>query len=339
MKALVFQSPFCLIVEEKPDLYPLPDEVLIRVKACGICGSDIYGYTGKTGRRISPMIMGHEFSGVVEAAGNLCCRIKVGQRVVVQPIISCGHCEACLKGQTNRCPEKQCLGTMSLNGAMAEQICVPERNVKILPRSVSFVAGAVVEPLAVAFRAVNSLDVHNKTVFVIGSGTIGLMAQMILIEHGAGKLIVSDMSNYRLDYAQNVGSHHVINPTTENVQQTINRLTGQCGVDIAIEAVGIGPTVNQALESLKLGGQCVWIGNNAKQIEINMQHIVTHEISIFGTYSYSDSEFQQAIDLVANQTINTGQLIDKQVVLEEAPTYFDSLSHGSDRPIKCVIVF
>lgn len=341
MKALVYTEPYHLEIEERPNLVPAADQVLIRVKACGICGSDIHGYTGKTGRRIPPLIMGHEFAGIIEATGPDADSKNhpVGQRVTVQPIIYCGRCPECLSGRTNNCPDRQCLGVMSLDGAMAEQLCVAERFVKKIDDAVSFTQAAAVEPLAVAVRAVNRLKVRGKTILVVGSGAIGLMVQMMLLAQGAGTVIVSDKSDYRLERAGQIGAHHRLNPDKEDIQQAVFRITNGKGADIAIEAVGIGPTVNQALNSLKSAGQCVWIGNSAKMIEMNMQQVVTRELSICGTYSYTNADFDQALAFITCGKIDVHSVIDSQVTLEEAPAVFAKLAQGADQPIKCIITF
>jgi len=338
MKALIYKGPFHLAIEKRKALTPVGDQVLIQVKACGICGSDIHGYTGKTGRRIAPLVMGHEFSGIIEATGPDASKFQKGQRITVQPIIYCGKCLNCLSGKTNNCPDKQCLGVMKLDGAMAEQICVSERFVKNIPDSVSFAQGAAVEPLAVAWRAVNRFKVCGKTVLVVGSGTIGLMVQTLLLAQGAKLVISTDMSDYRLERARKIGVHQTLNPARVDISQEIARITDGEGVDLAIEAVGITHTVNQALNSLKNAGECVLIGNSAKMIEINMQHIVTRELTIVGTYSYTNDDFEKALGLIADDKINIDTIIDSQILMEDAPEIFKKLADGADQPIKSIII-
>ena len=337
MQALVYTGPNILEIQEVETPVPAAGQALIRVTVCGICGSDIHGYTGRTGRRIPPVIMGHEFAGVVAAVGAGVTACQAGQRVTVQPIIYCGHCEACRAGRTTNCPDKQCLGCLSLNGAMAEYICVDERFVKILPDHVTDRQAALIEPLAVAYRAVSRIPVAGQTVLVVGAGTIGLLVLKMLLAKGAGPVIVSDRSDYRLQRARESGASRTVNPDREDLGQVIAALTGGLGVDIAIEAVGIGPTVSQALNSLKPAGQCVWIGNSARMIEINMQQIVTRELAIFGTYSYTDADFDQALALVADRQIDVDPLADGRVDLAGAAAIFAQLAGGADQPVKCLI--
>ncbi|HBP37473.1 MAG TPA: galactitol-1-phosphate 5-dehydrogenase [Clostridiales bacterium] len=339
MKALVYQGPFHLEIEERKKPVPKPGEVLIEVKACGICGSDIHGYAGKTGRRTPPVIMGHEFSGILSGIGSEVQDLIKGQRVTVQPLLSCGECADCRSGRRAQCAYKSCLGAMSRDGAMTEYLCVDQHHVRILPEEVSFAQAAVVEPLAVAYRAVNSQEVKGKTVFVAGVGTIGLLTVMMLAARGARQIIVSDRSEYRLNLASRLGAGMTLNAAHDDFSRQIASLSEGKGIDLSFEAVGIGPTVSQALDCLKKGGHCVWIGNSAKMIELNMQQVVTRELSISGTYGYSDDDFSQALTMISSGKIAASSIVDRQVSLEEAPAVFDSLARGADQPVKCLIVF
>lgn len=339
MKSLVYNGPRKLNVEEKSYPQKGPDDVIIKVKAVGICGSDVHGYLGVSGRRIPPMVMGHEFSGIVAETGTGVPNFKTGDRVVVNPLFACGHCGICKAGFENVCPNKKFLGAMDMDGAMSEYVAVPGNRLLHLPENVSFVQGAVVEPLAVAYRAAGRVNVTGKTVLVVGAGPIGLFIIKMLKLQNPSKIIVSDLSDYRLGIAKKQGADCVINPKDEDIKTRLRECTGCAQVDVSFEAVGAVPTVNQALNSLKNKGKCVFVGNAAKDITIDMQNIVVREIDIFGTYSCTEKEFSQTIQLLESGKVNPDFAVSRCITLEDAPLYFEKLAGEQGELIKVVIVF
>lgn len=338
MKALVYFGPEDLRISQIEDLKPGENEVLIKVRATGICGSDVHGYLGLTGRRVPPMVMGHEFAGYISEIGSKVKEIKVGDRVTVQPVNFCGECEFCLKGLTNVCVNRKFLGVMDVNGSMAEYVCVPARLIYKLHDSMSYVQGAMIEPLAVAYRAVKQVkSLEGKDVLIVGAGTIGLLVLQIVKTKKARKIFISDLSDFRLDDAKKLGADIIINPSKDNAADLIAKETKGLGVDVAIEAVGISPTVQQAMSALKIGGACIWIGNSAKMININMQEVVTRELNISGTYIYTHKEFGEALDLLSEGNIDIEAVISKVITLEEGPKMFNKLANDASQLIKVVI--
>jgi L-iditol 2-dehydrogenase len=213
MKALVYEGPWQLPVRDVSDPQPKPGEVVVEVKAVGVCGSDVHGYTGSTGRRIPPMIMGHEFTGVVTAVGEGVQDQKVGERVVVQPLTTCGVCANCRAGMTNVCTNRTGLGMWDVDGAWAEAVRVPANQLYSLPSEVSWEQGSLVEPLSVSLHAVNITPITlMDTVVILGAGTIGLFALLGCRLKGAGNIIVSDLSPRRLAKAKAMGADLIVNP-------------------------------------------------------------------------------------------------------------------------------
>lgn len=339
MKALVYYGPEDLRFTEIEDLKPAENEVLIRIKACGICGSDVHGYMGITGRRIAPMVMGHEFAGVVHAAGENAKKYNIGDRVTVQPVNFCGKCVFCQQGLTNMCTNKKFLGVLDVNGAMAEYVCIPEHLIYRLPNSMSYIQGAMLEPLAVAYRAVkNCPSLEGKNVLIVGAGTIGLLALQLVRLQNPHKVFVTDLSDFRLETAKRIGADITINPSKKKIEEIILNATEQNGIDVAIEAVGVSATVQQAMSVLKTGGTCKWIGNSAKMINLNMQDVVTRELNISGTYIYTHEEFGEVVELLASGKIDVEAIISKKVTLEEGIGIFKQLSKDASELIKVVIV-
>ena len=339
MKALVYEGPNKLNYTDVPDVSPAKEEVKLRIKACGICGSDVAGYQGLTGRRLEPMIMGHEFCGEVVECAEGVKELKIGDLVAVYPVNFCGECEMCKKGDVHLCLNKRSYGVLAENGAFAEYLCVPEKCCFRVAPGVSPVIGSLMEPLAVAYRGVGHLgDLTGKSVFLAGTGTIGLLALVCAKIKGAGTIFVSDMDDERLKVAKSLGADIVINPAKEDPKEVVLAHTNGMGVDCGIEAVGIAPTVQQVMSTLRFGGYAVWIGNNRKMIEMNMQEVVTRELSIYGSFLYGYKEFGEVVALLNEGKIDAAPLVSKTIRLDEAITYFEKLKNHEDNLIKVVVV-
>ena len=339
MKAMVYKGPEILSIEEIADVSVKDQEVKIRVKACGICGSDVHGYLGKTGRRIAPMVMGHEFCGEVVELGSKATKLKKGDRVTVYPVDFCGECEMCRKGDVHLCLNKRAYGVLDVDGAFAEYINVPEKCCFPIADSVSYETASLMEPLAVAYRGIgNAGDLDGKNVLIVGAGTIGLLALACVKQKNVKKIIVSDLSDHRLEVALKMGADVAVNPGKEDFKQRIHDETDGRGVDIAVEAVGAEATVRQAMSALRLSGTAVWIGNNQRMINIDMQEVVTHELSVHGSFLYGYDEFQKVAGLLNEGKIYVEPLISKTITLDEAPEYFDILANRPGNLIKVVVV-
>jgi 2-desacetyl-2-hydroxyethyl bacteriochlorophyllide A dehydrogenase len=338
MQALVYHGPEDLRCEQIDAPTPGPGEVLIKIKAVGICGSDVHGYLGITGRRTPPMVMGHEFSGVVQELGAGVTELKIGDRVAPYPVIFCGECEFCREGKTHICLHKKPLGVLEYNGAMTEYVCLPAKLAFKLSDNVSYEVGSMVEPLAVAYHGINTGgDISGKNVLIIGAGTIGLLALAIVKMRNPAKVLVSDLSDDRLKIAREMGADVTINPAKDNFNSIIKNETDGMGVDIAFEAVGASPTVKQAMSSLEFGGKAVWIGNSAKMIEINMQEIVTRELKVFGSFLYTFEEFGEVVTMLASGKLNVAPIISLTAPLGEGVELFRRLAKEPGSLIKVIL--
>jgi len=341
MKALVHTAANTFVMQDVPKPQPGPKETLVRIKAVGICGSDVHGMTGHTGRRKPPIIMGHEATGVVEKTGDRVTKFKVGDRVTFDSTVYCNECEFCLSGKINLCSNRRVLGVSCdeyrRDGAMAEYVVVPEHIMYKLPESVSFHQGALIEPLSISLHAMNraKLTINDK-VAVMGCGIIGLMAIQCAKLAGCGTLIAIDLSDARLDMAKKVGADIVVNPSKEKPLDVIMKLTGGKGIDAAFEAVGIDKTVNETLSYVRKGGKLVLIGNLAPTVAIGLQWIVTKEIDVYGSCA-SAGEYQACVDLIGSGRIKVDPYISKIVPLEEGQVWFDKLLAGKEPLYKVVL--
>jgi len=338
VKALVYHGPEDLRWEDIDNVRPGKGEVLVKVKAVGICGSDVHGFLGITGRRIPPMVMGHEFSGIIEEVGEGVKDAKVGDRVAPYPVFFCGECELCKQGRSHMCLNKKSLGVLECNGAMAEYVVVPEKFLFKLADNVSYNVGSMMEPLAVAYRGVNTAgDLSGKNVLIVGAGTIGLLVLAVVKMRNPAKVFISDLSDNRLSVAKKMGADFVINPSKQDLNEIIKNQTNGAGVDVALEAVGATPTVQQAMAALKIGGTAVWIGNSAKMITINMQEIVTRELKVFGTFIYTIKEFGEVVNLLNEGKLNVEPLISLTAPMEKGVELFKQLAKDPGPMIKVIL--
>ncbi len=326
MKGLVYHGEEVLKWEDVENVSPGDHEVKIMVKAAGICGSDVHGYQGITGRRIPPMIMGHEFSGAVCEVGSGVDTLKPGDRVTSFPMDYCGECASCQKGDVQFCPDKRQFGVLTVNGAFAEYICVPAKVCYKLNDSVSFSAGSTIEPLAVAYRGVEHAgDIEGKNVLVVGSGTIGLMLVACAKLKNPARIFVTDLSNTRLDVAKKMGADITVNPSESDVKQIVLANTDGRGVDVSFEAVGITPACVQSLENLRIGGRSVWLGQGKKIVEIGMLDIVTRELNISGSFTYGLDAFKSAVDMLNRGDIDVDPVISREVPMSQGAEWFEKL--------------
>jgi L-iditol 2-dehydrogenase len=336
MKALVYEGAWQMPLREIDAPMPGPEDVVVAVRAVGVCGSDVHGFTGSTGRRYPGIVMGHEFTGVISAVGERVTDHHVGERVVVHPLLTCGMCELCLAGRPNVCLNRTMIG-MHQHGAYAEAVSVPQRQLHRLPEALSWEHGALVEPLAVALHAVNNTPLNlMEHVVVVGAGPIGLLVLLAARLKGAGTIIVTDRSPHRLDLARQLGANLVVNVAEQDAVAAVHAATGGVGAHAAIEAVGITPTVQQALAVTRIGGHVTWIGNSAPEVTLNMQHVVTREITIRGVYGFN-AEFAQALELLASGRINVAPLIERIAPLAEGPQLVHDLAKGALETVKVVL--
>jgi L-iditol 2-dehydrogenase len=266
LKALIHTKPYCFEYSDFPDPVAGDDEVLIRVKACGICGSDVHGFTGKTGRRLPPLIMGHEAAGVVENPGKNVNGFKKGDRVCFDSTVYCNKCQPCQNGLYNRCDKRQVLGVSTpefkRHGAFAEYVAVPWWIVSKIPDNMSFVQAAFLEPASIGTHAGNRPPISSEdTVVVIGGGTIGLFVMQAAKLRGAAKVIVVDINEFRLGLASKLGADKVINPLNSDLRETILKETQGKGADVTFEVVGCAKTFREGISITKTGGHVVALGN------------------------------------------------------------------------------
>jgi L-iditol 2-dehydrogenase len=340
MKALLLSQYRHLEVTDVPMPMAGPDEVLIRVAACGVCGSDVHGYDGSSGRRIPPIVMGHEAAGTIAAVGTGVADFAEGQRVTFDSTIYCGACAYCARGEVNLCDNRQVLGVSCGDyrraGAFAEYVAVPSRIVYRLPKTISFAEAAMLEAVAVAIHGVSLTSVSpDSTALVLGAGTIGLLTLQALRVAGCSRVLVADVDTSRLKLAKELGATEILSGETDVVAQVLQR-TGGAGVDAAVEAVGRNETVSAAIASVRKGGCVTLVGNITPEVTLPLQRVVTRQIRLQGSCA-SAGEYPQAIELMASGAIRVKPLISAIAPLDEGPRWFERLYAREPNLMKVVL--
>jgi L-iditol 2-dehydrogenase len=327
MRALVLSEYKRLDVRDVPTPEVGERDVLVRVHACGICGSDVHGYDGSSGRRIPPAVMGHEAAGVVERIGAGVERVSPRDRVTFDSTVSCGHCDYCRAGRSNLCDQRKVLGVSCGDyrqaGAFAEFVAVPEHIVYRLPGEVSFEHAAMVEPVSVAVHAVARAPMPARSAVVVGAGTIGLLVIQALRAAGAARVIAVDVDEGKLALARKLGAETALNPTGVDVPSEVRRLT-EGGADVALECVGATEPIKTAVACVRKGGSVVLVGNVSPGIQLPLQAVVTGELTLLGTCA-SNGEYPRAIELLRTGAIDVRPLITLVAPLAEGPAMFARL--------------
>ena len=341
MKALMLSRYEDLEVIDIPEPACAPDEVLIRVAACGICGSDVHGYDGASGRRIPPIVMGHEGAGIIEQVGADVRDYKPGDRVTFDSTVYCGQCEFCRRGEVNLCDNRQVLGVSCgdyrRNGAFAELVAVPARILYRLPEKFPFAEAAMLEAVSVALHAVRITQVKGgESVLVIGAGMIGLLTAQAARAAGCKPVMIADVDSARLKLAEEVGISHTLHLSGKELIDEVLRRTGGNGVDVVLEAVGRSETVVASIECVRRGGTVTLIGNIQPEVPLPLQRVVTREVRLQGSCA-SAGEYTEAIRLMSSGAINVKPLISAMSSLEQASDWFHRLHNREPGLLKVIV--
>lgn len=341
MKAMLLTEYQKLEIVDLPKPEISANDLLVQVKACGICGSDIHGWDGSTGRRKPPLVMGHEAAGIVTAVGANVRGFAEGDRVTFDSTVSCGQCFYCQRGSINLCENRQVLGVscdeFRRNGAFAEYVVVPSRIAYQLPATLPFEHAALIEAVSIAVHAANRTPVTlGDTAVVVGSGMIGLLVVQTIRLSGCSRVIAVDLEDSKLELAKSFGADVGLNPKQCDVVQEVMKLTGGRGADVAIEVVGASATVNTAIDCTRRGGSICLVGNLSPKVEMPLQKIVTRELSVYGSCA-SNGEIPQCIDLLSRKAIQVQPLITALAKLDDGPSWFKRLYEGEPGAMKVVL--
>jgi L-iditol 2-dehydrogenase len=329
MKALLLTEYRKLEVTDVPSPEFGDDDVLVRVQACGICGSDVHGYDGSSGRRVPPLVMGHEAAGVVAAVGRNVTRFREGDRITFDSTVYCGRCWFCRRGEINLCDNRNVLGVSTgeyrRHGAFAEYVSVPQHICYALPDNLPFEEAALIESVSIAFHAVGRMPIHlGDTAVVVGSGMIGLLTIQALRQAGCGRIIAVDLDDYKLEQALKLGADDGLNAKKADVAAEVAARTEGRGADLAMEVVGATPSLQTAIGAVRKGGSVGLVGNLTQQAELPLQQVVTREITLYGSCS-SRGEYPACIEAIARGAVRVRPLITALAPLDDGPAWFERL--------------
>lgn len=328
MRAALFDAPGEVHTGTVPDPTPGPEDILIRVGACGICGTDLHIFAGDNPLARYPVIPGHEFAGEVVALGSEAGQtgITVGSRVAVDPNLNCGYCEQCRAGRQNLCLHYGAIG-VSVNGAIAEFVAVPEKKAYILPESLSYPEAALIEPVSCAVHGMHSINPKSGDTFlIVGAGTMGLMLLQLAVHGGASRVVVVDLNPNRLALAEQLGARR----TYTDIRHAL--ADEPLGFNCVIDATGVAVAIEQAFWAVKRGGKFMIFGVSPHEARISLSpfRIYNEEITIVGSMAVQNS-FQGALDLLQNGIISTRDLLSTPYTLEEFPQALDLVRRGEGR--------
>jgi len=320
MFALVYEAPLQMNMRQVPIPVLQPDEVRIRVAYSGICGSELSGYEGKNSLRQPPLIMGHEFSGHIEAIGNAVDRpdLKVGAAVTANPLVSCRQCRYCLRGRQQLCPNRKLLGA-HLPGSNAEFVAIRADAVFMIPPELPLTIAALVEPAACAIHAAAlAMPAPDEQGLVVGAGPIGLMVIQALVDRGIGQVFCIDLNAERLAMAKKLGA----------IPATFESLANQ-PVDIVVDAVGISATRQGCAHVVRAGGRIVWIGLHESDTTLPVNDFIRREIATYGSFAYTPIDFDNALKALAEKRIMLEDTWTQVELLENGTACFEKLLHGA----------
>lgn len=349
MKALRFHGQKDIRLDEVEIVQCGKGQVKVKPAFVGICGSDLHEYLGGasiipttphpiTNEKV-PLTLGHEFSGTIEEVGEDVHDIKVGCRVVVQPIIYDGTCNACKEGYINCCDNNGFVGLSGWGGGLSEHVVIPRKAVYEIPDSISMEVGALVEPLAVAWHAVKTSPFKKgDSVLILGGGPIGLAVIQTLVAKGASKIIVSEVASRRKEFAKQFGAHHVLDPTKDDVVARVRELCGGSGADVAFDAAGVQAGLDQAIQAIRARGTLVNIAIWEKTATITPNRLVFRERRYMGVATYQEGDFQDVIDAIASGSLKPEPMITGKIQMDEVEEKgFKALVHDKANHIKILV--
>ena len=336
MKQAVMTAPGKIKIHEIEAPEPGPGEVLLRIQRIGVCGSDVHVYHGMHPYTGYPVVQGHEYSASIEALGPGVEGFDIGMKVTSTPQIVCGKCTPCKSGNYHICDELKVEGFQA--PGCAQELWVTEASKIVpLPDQFSFEQGALVEPVSVAVHAVaRAGDIKGHNVAVLGAGPIGNLVAQVAKAAGA-KVLITDLSDYRLKIAQECGLEFVSNPEKETFQDAVARAFGKAGFDIVFECVGVEATITEAIENIQKGGTIIVVGVFGEKPRVDLGLVQDRELNIHGTLMYQRSDYEKAVALLASGRVISEPLFSKHFPLEKYLDAYEFIESQRDQTMKVFI--
>jgi len=331
-------SPGVIEFREIPEPGQLNDnEVLLRIKRIGVCGSDIHVFHGKHPATPYPVVQGHEYSAIVEATGKKVTKVKPGMRATARPQLVCGECGPCKRGQYNACQKLKVQGFQA-PGVAQDLFVVPEDRIVVFPESMTLEQGAMIEPAAVGAHSTNRVPVLNgKNVVINGAGTIGNLVAQFAKARGAAKVLITDISDYRLDIARQCGIDGTLNVKTASFQEGIRSFFGIEGFQIGFEAAGVQSSLDVLMQLVEKGGAIVILGVYSQNPVVNMFYLGEHELNVFGSMMYRQEDYEAAVEMISSGRIITKPLLTTSFPFNQYLEAYKFIEEQGEKSMKVMI--
>jgi L-iditol 2-dehydrogenase/threonine 3-dehydrogenase len=338
MRQAIMLSPGVIEFREVAEPgYLQANEILIRIKKIGICGSDIHVYHGKHPATPYPVVQGHEYSAVVEAVGTGVAKAKPGMKVTGRPQLVCGVCGPCRRGQYNACQKLRVQGFQA-PGVAQDLFVITEDRLVVFPDNMTFEQGAMIEPAAVGAHATGRASgLKGKNVVVSGAGTIGNLVAQFANARGAAKILITDVSEYRLDIARQCGIEGTLNVAKTPFEAGIRSFFGDDGYQVGFEAAGVQASLDALMKYVEKGGDIIILGVYSSNPVVNMYYLGEHELNVYGSMMYLHEDYEQAAKMISSGIIVTSPLLTKSFPFEKFKEAYKFIEQQGDRSMKVMI--
>ena len=337
MRQAIMKEPGKIEFHEVPEPVLDEDDILLRIKRIGVCGSDVHVNHGLHPFTSYPVVQGHEFSGVVENVGASVTNVKLGMKATARPQIVCGKCPPCLRGDYNICNTLKVQGFQA-PGCAQDLFIIKQENIVPLPDSITFEQGALVEPTSVAVHStLKAGNITGKNIVVLGAGPIGNLVAQVAKCWGAKKILITDLSDFRLDIARECGIAETSNAHKESLIEASARVFGDEGFEVAFEAVGVEATMDAGIEAINKGGTFIVLGVFGEKPRIDMAIVGDRELKIIGTLMYKHDDYLKAVELLANGDVITEPLVTRHFPFEQYMAAYNFIDEQGDKSLKIMI--
>ena len=337
MRQAVMTRPGKIEFRDVPVPEPKNGEILLKIKRIGVCGSDIHVWHGKHPYTNYPVIQGHEYSGIIESVGKGVQGLEPGMKATARPQIVCGDCLSCRRGDYHICDSLKVQGFQAPGCAQEYFITTPDR-ITLFPDSLSYEEGAMVEPTAVAVHSTGRIgDLKGKNVVVLGAGTIGNLVAQVARTRGAQKVLITDISDFRLKIAKRCGIDVFSNANKESLAESSRHSFGEEGFNVAFEAAGVESTLDEAIQNIQKGGTIVVLGVFGDRPKVDMSTMGDHELSLIGTLMYRKEDYEQAVHLLSSGQVQTGPMVTKHFPFPEYEGAYRFIEKQGDKTLKVMI--
>jgi L-iditol 2-dehydrogenase len=332
-------QPGKIVFSQVPKPQVNPGEVLIEVKTCGVCGSDVHVWRGKHPFTSYPIIQGHEFAGLIASVGKGVAGLSPGRKVTVEPSLVCGKCYPCRHGKYNICDNLKVMGFQT-DGCHRNFFAVPAQKVIPLPDEMSFEAGAMVEPTAVGVHAVKKAALkEGSTAVILGAGPIGLLTMQVAKGLGAAKVMITDIVDFRLKAARRLGADCVVNAYHQDIPTAVNQEFGKDGADLIFECVGAEQALETAIQTARKGSRIIVVGVVGGRPPLSIGLLQDRELEMIGTLMYMQEDFLTAIDLINSGKVTPEEMITNRFKFGDLPQAYREADENKDRNLKVMVEF